>query len=235
MKDTQRLSLDSRVSNLHVLRPLGVSLVTSEGLSRVEVALENGDVDLGELSRLAGLHLGLADVKDGCLSQIYNLEAPTSPLPHGTVFPTWARRNVESLDASVVLSTTAWTLQKYEQPPTCSQYTNKQKLNNINFCPTWGSSPCSPSTSVYRRTRPTVPVNARNSVLTSPSSKHLPCSSNFLAQRDIAVPLAFLCCCGNILFLSAFEIFGQLQKLASIKINGIGICAGASGHKWEHH
>ena len=38
--------------------------MTSEGLSRVEVALENGDEDPGELSRLAGLHLGLADVKD---------------------------------------------------------------------------------------------------------------------------------------------------------------------------
>ena len=33
-------------------------------LSRVEVTLENDDVDLGELSRLASLHLGLADVKD---------------------------------------------------------------------------------------------------------------------------------------------------------------------------
>ena len=33
-KDTQRLIIDARVSNLHFLPPLGVSLVTSEGLSR---------------------------------------------------------------------------------------------------------------------------------------------------------------------------------------------------------
>ena len=63
-KDTQRLIIDARVSNLHFLFPPGVSLVTSEGLSRVEVALENDDDDPGELSRLVGLHLGLADVKD---------------------------------------------------------------------------------------------------------------------------------------------------------------------------
>ena len=63
-KDTQRLIIDARVSNLHFLPPPGVSLVTSEGLSRVEVALENDDEDPGELSRLAGLHLGLADVED---------------------------------------------------------------------------------------------------------------------------------------------------------------------------
>ena len=63
-KDTQRLIIDARISNLHFLHPPGVSLVTSEGLSRVEVALENDDVDAGELSRLASLHLGLADVKD---------------------------------------------------------------------------------------------------------------------------------------------------------------------------
>ena len=63
-KDTQRLIIDARVSNLHFLPPPGVSLVTSESLSRVEVALENNDDDPGELSRLAGLHLGLADVKD---------------------------------------------------------------------------------------------------------------------------------------------------------------------------
>ena len=42
------------VSNLHFLPPPGVSLV----------ALENDDEDPGELSGLAGLHLGLADVKD---------------------------------------------------------------------------------------------------------------------------------------------------------------------------
>ena len=39
--------IDARVSNLHFLLPPGVSLVTSEGLSRVEVALENGDEDPG--------------------------------------------------------------------------------------------------------------------------------------------------------------------------------------------
>ena len=61
-KDTQRLTIDARVSNLHFLPPPGVSLVTSKGLSRVEVTLENDDVDPGELSRLASLHLGLADV-----------------------------------------------------------------------------------------------------------------------------------------------------------------------------
>ena len=36
-KDTQRLIIDARVSNLHFLPPPGVGLVTSEGLSRVEV------------------------------------------------------------------------------------------------------------------------------------------------------------------------------------------------------
>ena len=63
-KDTQRLIIDARLSNLHFLLPPGVSLVMSEGLCRVEVTLENDDVDPGELSRLTGLHLGLADVKD---------------------------------------------------------------------------------------------------------------------------------------------------------------------------
>ena len=63
-KDARRLIIDARVSNLHFLHPPGVSMVTSEGLSRVEVALENDDVDHGELSRLASLHLGFADVKD---------------------------------------------------------------------------------------------------------------------------------------------------------------------------
>ena len=58
-KVTQRLIVDARVSNLPA-----VSLVKSEGLSRVEVTLENDDVDPGELSRLARLHVGLADVKD---------------------------------------------------------------------------------------------------------------------------------------------------------------------------
>ena len=62
--DTQRLIIDARVSNLHFLTPPGVSLVTSEGLSRVQVVLENDDVDPGELSRLTGLHLGPSDVKD---------------------------------------------------------------------------------------------------------------------------------------------------------------------------
>ena len=63
-KKHKRLIIDARVSNLHFLPPPGVSLVTSEGLSRVEVAFENDDEDPGELSILAGLHLGLADVKD---------------------------------------------------------------------------------------------------------------------------------------------------------------------------
>ena len=61
-KDTQRLIIDARVSNLHFLHPPGVSLVTLEGLSRVEVALEN-DEDPWELSKLEGLHLGLADLE----------------------------------------------------------------------------------------------------------------------------------------------------------------------------
>ena len=61
-QNTQRLIIDARVSNLHCLPLPGVSLVTSEGLSRVEVALEHDDVDPGELSRLASLHLGVADV-----------------------------------------------------------------------------------------------------------------------------------------------------------------------------
>ena len=52
------------VCELHFLPPPRVSLVTSEALSRVEVGLENGDVDPVELLRLAGLHLALADVKD---------------------------------------------------------------------------------------------------------------------------------------------------------------------------
>ena len=63
-KDTQRPIIDARVSNLHFLLPGGVSLVTLEGLSCFEVALENDDEDPGELSRLAGLRLGLADLKD---------------------------------------------------------------------------------------------------------------------------------------------------------------------------
>ena len=63
-KDTQRLIIDARVSNMHLLPPPGVSLVTSQGLSRVEVALENDDEDPGELSNMAGLHLGLVAVKD---------------------------------------------------------------------------------------------------------------------------------------------------------------------------
>ena len=50
--------------------------MTSEGLSRVEVALENDDEDPGELSRLAGLHLGLADVKEAfhrlIISKLYS-------------------------------------------------------------------------------------------------------------------------------------------------------------------
>ena len=62
--DALWLIIDARVSNMHFLPPPRVSLVTSVGLSRVEVALENDDEDPGELSKLAGLHLGLADVKD---------------------------------------------------------------------------------------------------------------------------------------------------------------------------
>ena len=38
--------------------------MTSEGLNRVEVALEDDDEDPGELSKLAGLRLGLANVKE---------------------------------------------------------------------------------------------------------------------------------------------------------------------------
>ena len=63
-KDTQRLIIDARVSHLHFLPPPRISLVTSEGLSRVEVAGESDDEDLGKLSRSAGLYLGLADVKE---------------------------------------------------------------------------------------------------------------------------------------------------------------------------
>ena len=50
--------------------------MTSEGLSRVEVALENDDVAPGKLSRLTSLHLGLADVKDAShrfkISKLYS-------------------------------------------------------------------------------------------------------------------------------------------------------------------
>ena len=46
-KDTQHVIVDARASNLHFLPPPGVSLVTSEGPSRVEVALENDDEDPG--------------------------------------------------------------------------------------------------------------------------------------------------------------------------------------------
>ena len=38
--------------------------MTSEGLSRVEVELDDDDMDPAVLSNLAGLHLDLADVKD---------------------------------------------------------------------------------------------------------------------------------------------------------------------------
>ena len=44
-KDTQRLRIDARVSNLHFLPSPGISLVTSDWRSRVEVALENDDED----------------------------------------------------------------------------------------------------------------------------------------------------------------------------------------------
>ena len=46
-KDTQRLIIDARASSMHCLPSPGVSLVASEGLSRVEV-----------LSKMAGLPLG---------------------------------------------------------------------------------------------------------------------------------------------------------------------------------
>ena len=49
---------------MHFPPPPGVSLVTSEGLSRVEVALGDNDEDPEVLSKLAGLHLELADVND---------------------------------------------------------------------------------------------------------------------------------------------------------------------------
>ena len=50
-KDTQRLIIDARVSNMHSLPPPGVNLVTSEGLSRVEVELNNDDEDPGGFSK----------------------------------------------------------------------------------------------------------------------------------------------------------------------------------------
>ena len=42
---------------MRFLPPPGVSLVTSEGLSCVEVELDDDDMDPDELSKLAGLHL----------------------------------------------------------------------------------------------------------------------------------------------------------------------------------
>ena len=75
-KNTQRLIIDARVSNCIFLPPPGVSLVTSESLSRVEVALENDDVDPWGLSRLASFYLGLVDVKDAfhrfTISKLYS-------------------------------------------------------------------------------------------------------------------------------------------------------------------
>ena len=62
--NSQRLIICARVSNMDFLPPPGVTLVTSEGLSRVEVALGDNDEDPDELSKLAGLHLEQADVKD---------------------------------------------------------------------------------------------------------------------------------------------------------------------------
>ena len=62
--NTQRRIIGARVSNMDFLPPPGVTLVTSEGLSRVEVALGDNDEDPDELSKLAGLHLEQADVKD---------------------------------------------------------------------------------------------------------------------------------------------------------------------------
>ena len=49
---------------MHFLPPPGVNLVTSEGLSRVELELNNDDEDPDGLSKLAWVHLGLADVRD---------------------------------------------------------------------------------------------------------------------------------------------------------------------------
>ena len=49
---------------MHFLPPPGVNLVTSEGLSRVEVELNNDNEDPDGLSKLACIQLGLADVKD---------------------------------------------------------------------------------------------------------------------------------------------------------------------------
>ena len=72
--NTQRLIIHARVSNMHFLPPPGVSLVTSKDLSRVEIALGDNAEDPDELPNLAGLHLGLADVKDA-FPQIQNLEA----------------------------------------------------------------------------------------------------------------------------------------------------------------
>ena len=54
-KDWYRLIVDARNSNLYFSFPSGVSMKTSEELSRVEDSLENEDVDPGELFRLTNL------------------------------------------------------------------------------------------------------------------------------------------------------------------------------------
>ena len=72
-KDTQRLIVDARLSNLHFLHPPGVSLATSEGLSRVEVALENGDVGPGRCVEIGRFAHG-PDQCERCLSQIQDLK-----------------------------------------------------------------------------------------------------------------------------------------------------------------
>ena len=79
--NTQRRIIGARVSNMHFVPPPAVSLVTSEGLSRVEVALEDNDEDPDELSKLAGLHLELADVKEtpSADSKSRNCTAPSLP------------------------------------------------------------------------------------------------------------------------------------------------------------
>ena len=66
-----------RGSAICISCPPGVSLVTSEGqFGDLREPEENDDEDRGELSRLAGLHLGLADVKDAfdrfTISKLYS-------------------------------------------------------------------------------------------------------------------------------------------------------------------
>ena len=66
-----RLILDARPANELFVQPPGVSLLSAEGLSRVEFALPDGMDPWGEeaqaLLRGSSLHVGLADVKDGII------------------------------------------------------------------------------------------------------------------------------------------------------------------------